>query len=481
MLPKLLCFCDSPTTTTGFSRVAQNLLRRCPLPKEQIHVWGIGFNGMRYDESPWKVFPAGSPWNSPKALSHFLEHLHRGGYTHLWMMQDLFQLSQAEFPLALRQACGWGKGEDGRWKLEDGRKQIHTTLYFPVDADWMPSAWTEILGAVDAAVAYTEFGKVVTESALARRRSEAGRSKMEDGGRDPSSILHPPSSPLIRILPHGVDTALYHPLDVDRAELRRKLWTFDGEPWVQPGDFLMLNVNTNQRRKDITRSLEILAGLVALDIPAKLVLHMAESSDGRASIEATAEQLGLTFGKEYIHHGDMFKTAYAGLMPERELVRLYHAADLLLTTTLGEGWGLSITEALASGCPVAMPLHTGCQEIYSRLMGWLAVGDPEDWFVPLRADEFCPVLDADNSLRRPRVNLDSAVQAIAHSVAPLLKRPRHPLPRRVREWLDWDRIAKEMWSVALPKQEKHEDGRSKMEDGKGRDPSSILHPPSSTQ
>jgi glycosyltransferase involved in cell wall biosynthesis len=38
-------------------------------------------------------------------------------------------------------------------------------------------------------------------------------------------------------------------------------------------------------------------------------------------------------------------------------------ADLLITTTTGEGWGLSITEAMASKLPVVAPNHTACREI----------------------------------------------------------------------------------------------------------------------
>ena len=38
--------------------------------------------------------------------------------------------------------------------------------------------------------------------------------------------------------------------------------------------------------------------------------------------------------------------------------RLYNTGDMFLTTHLGEGWGLSITEALAAGTPVVSPNNT---------------------------------------------------------------------------------------------------------------------------
>jgi glycosyltransferase involved in cell wall biosynthesis len=38
-----------------------------------------------------------------------------------------------------------------------------------------------------------------------------------------------------------------------------------------------------------------------------------------------------------------------------------------LSTSLGEGWGLGVTEALAAGLPVAVPRHTSCLEIQNGL------------------------------------------------------------------------------------------------------------------
>jgi glycosyltransferase involved in cell wall biosynthesis len=46
-----------------------------------------------------------------------------------------------------------------------------------------------------------------------------------------------------------------------------------------------------------------------------------------------------------------------------EVNEIYNASDLYVTTTLGEGWGLGITEAMATRLPVIIPNTTSMTEI----------------------------------------------------------------------------------------------------------------------
>ena len=45
------------------------------------------------------------------------------------------------------------------------------------------------------------------------------------------------------------------------------------------------------------------------------------------------------------------------------LNNIYNASDVYLTTTLGEGWGLTLTEAMATKTPIICPLSTSFIEI----------------------------------------------------------------------------------------------------------------------
>ena len=93
----------------------------------------------------WKRCCRRAPTGRRRAkLELFLAQLSTGGYTHLWMMQDTFLLSTGNFPERLREVCR--------------KKNIHSTLYFPVDAPLDP-AWTDIIAAVDCPIAYTAYGE----------------------------------------------------------------------------------------------------------------------------------------------------------------------------------------------------------------------------------------------------------------------------------------------------------------------------------
>ena len=90
-------------------------------------------------------------------------------------------------------------------------------------------------------------------------------------------------------------------------------------------------------------------------------------------------------------------------MEDDALVGLYNAADLYLTTSLGEGWGLGVTEAMSCHTPVAMPKHTSLDEI-----GYDAGGSAGPIWLPQETGYVC---GADTRLRH-RVGLQGAIQRI---------------------------------------------------------------------
>lgn len=402
---KILALCDSPTMTTGFARVAQNLFRRWHAAGATIDVWGIGFAGWGYKEHPYvNVFlpaGAGGKWCDPLNLTLFIQQLNIGGYTHVWIMQDTFLLSPNGFPKALRKMCK--------------ERNVHSVLYFPVDAPLEPK-WTEIISSVKTPVAYTEYGKTMSMAAQEAAEFYHGRK--------------------IEVIPHGVDATIYQPKSAtDRAYLRDHFWN---EKWLTPDDFLLVNVNMNQRRKDVARSLEILSLLIRRGVPAKLLMHMPESSVGGLKLEAAGAQLGLRLDVDWSHHDKCFRGSQSQY-GEAKLVELYNIADCYLTTTLGEGWGLGITEALACGLPVAVPRHTACEEIAEGLKA-RGMGDR---VIPMMTEKHALFLEDDNTRWRQRTDVEDAANQIAQYYDSGKWRERPELNAEVREWLSWDRVAAE--------------------------------------
>lgn len=403
---KILALCDSPVCGTGFGRVAKNILSwwtqwgKDPAPVGDpikgltVDCWAIHFDGWHYDRVPFKLLPGGgNDWGSAGRLSQFLNVLAQGDYTHVWMMMDPDALSVHGFPKKLREVCQ--------------HYGIKVMLYYPVDAP-LEREWLDILQAVDVAVTYTEYGVHQTRAAL-------GQS------------LYP-----VHILPHGVDE-VFTPLTVEeRAQARNielrlppalgftagKAGQEETIQFCNENTFLMLNVNKNEWRKDPLRSLEILFGLRVAGVPAKLILRMDPTSAmGGVQLDMAAAQLGLAYGVDYCHIGPV---------PDEGLRALYGAADLYLTTSLGEGWGLGVTEALACHCPVAMAAHTSLREIGEAAVAGetsnfklqhpekfqesTSKGGPVIW-LPMESGR---VMGNDTRIRH-RVDLNGAVDVIAEA------------------------------------------------------------------
>jgi glycosyltransferase involved in cell wall biosynthesis len=404
---KILALCDSPavranpvrgSATTGFARVANNLFTEWTKLGAEIDIWALHFDGWGYDSVPWKLFPGGSVrWNDLKNLSNFLKLMDTGGYTHVFLLSDADALCVGDFPQQLRRIAL--------------RANIRTMLYFPVDAALEPE-WTEIISAVDVAVTYTEWGAAEAMKAIEHSPGVASRTK-------------------IHVLPHGVEEHFKPFSGEDREAMRRDL-VVGQRPFASASDFLMLNVNKNEWRKDPLRSLEILALLKQVKVPAKLIMRMAPASVmGGVYLSRAAGQLGLVEGRDWM---------CLDAVEEKDLPMLYNIADLYLTTTLGEGWGLGITEAYACGVRVALPDWGACREIAGK------VNPDATVFLPLEKGSVC---GNDTRLRR-RVDLAGAVgniQSVVPLTLPDAAANRWMFSDTAKNWLSWPRIAGEMFKL----------------------------------
>ena len=57
-------------------------------------------------------------------------------------------------------------------------------------------------------------------------------------------------------------------------------------------------------------------------------------------------------------------------LPTDELVALYHSAHGFVMPHLGEGWGLTLCEAMATGCPSISVAETGCRDFFDEKVGY---------------------------------------------------------------------------------------------------------------
>ena len=409
---KLLVLGDSPTGETGFVRVLKNLLKRWHKaqnpkgPFEFVDWWGIGYSGDPcLAQRLYNIYPAGGyEWMQEKNLSRFITRVKNGGYSHVFILQDHFQLSQ-DFASALMdvaQVAG-----------------THVTFYTPVDAPVEPQ-WVGMVKAADVAVTYTEYARKELLKAGVKRE--------------------------IAIVPHGTEFDVYKPLPAEEHD-KNRLQIFGD--WVTPDDTVMINVATNQRRKGLYSTFQVQRQMLDDGFPTKLLMHMPmEAPQEMTHLDLVAKQFGLKRGIHYKDTGDHF-TGKKKRLTEAELNCLYNAADVLISTSLGEGWGLPLLESYAAGAPlVAMPDNTACAEIYHKIGLLSGAGATGGKMVLLPQSKTGVVSMLDNSRVRFPVDVPGAAKAIMGCLP--LNRKREAPNAAVKEWLDWDRISSEFLKLMLP-------------------------------
>jgi glycosyltransferase involved in cell wall biosynthesis len=115
--------------------------------------------------------------------------------------------------------------------------------------------------------------------------------------------------------------------------------------------FIIGNVNRNQPRKRLDLSIRYFAKWVEQNKveDAYLFLHVAPTGDQGYDVSQLAEYYGISnkliIVEPSIGHG----------VSEEALASAYQIFDLMITTTQGEGWGLTTMEGMASGVPQIVP------------------------------------------------------------------------------------------------------------------------------
>jgi glycosyltransferase involved in cell wall biosynthesis len=221
-------------------------------------------------------------------------------------------------------------------KQRNNQKNFKSIFYFPVDCKLVDKL-TEGLEFFDCLVTYTEFG-----------RNEVLRFK-------------PELKTKIKVIPHGNNPKDFYPIPKNEINSFRK--EYFGE---NANKFIIGNVNRNQPRKDLPTT--IFAFIDAKNRWKKeckgaepfLYLHCHPKDPMGWDLRGLFLQTDLIEGKDY----QLLDTETANNGASVEILnKIYNSLDLFVTTTLGEGWGLSITEAMATKTPILCPNTTSFIEI----------------------------------------------------------------------------------------------------------------------
>jgi glycosyltransferase involved in cell wall biosynthesis len=163
-------------------------------------------------------------------------------------------------------------------------------------------------------------------------------------------------------VPHTVDTGIFRP-PRDREALRRKFGVADR--WVVG----ISAANNDGFRKNFPGQFEAFARFRRSHPESLLLVHSLVSAPQGLNLITMAERIGIT---DAVRFSDQY-AKLAGLIGPAELAEWYGACDLVSNCGLGEGFGLAVLEAQASGTPVAVTDCSAMTELCGS--GWKVRGE----------------------------------------------------------------------------------------------------------
>ncbi len=251
----------------------------------------------------------------------FLQLLFQNNFDLLFCLQDVEIMNQIAKDLVIV------KNE----KRKQNKPSFKSLIYFPIDSIPRKSD-LEVLSFFDEVVTYTQYGKEVLSSYLSKQKSSK-----------------------IKVIPHGINTSEFYPFTPEE-KLKAK------EKYFGSRDvFVIGSINRNSPRKDIASLIIGFSKFKHNKQPnAILYLHCNPTDSAGINVKILCERLQLEYGVDVVIPKDYNENKGYDVQVLNEI---YNSFDVFMTTTTSEGWGLSITEAMATKTLVVCPKHTSLTEI----------------------------------------------------------------------------------------------------------------------
>jgi glycosyltransferase involved in cell wall biosynthesis len=236
----------------------------------------------------------------------------------------------------------------------DVMSHVRWCPWLPIDHDPVPPPVLRAVKGAYQAIAYSQFGQ----------------DRLKRAGIDAAYV------------PHGVETKIMRPLP--RAEALAKVQFPEA---LAEHDFLAVMVAANKgtpSRKCFPQVLRAWKAFVEDGHPNALLYmhtHAGEQFQG-VNLEELLGQLGIS------QRNVLFADPYWNILgyPDEYMANLYSAADVLVSPSMGEGFGLPILEAQACGCPVIVGDWTSMPEL--TFAGWKLQGEP--YYTPQASWQYIP-------------------------------------------------------------------------------------------
>lgn len=249
----------------------------------------------------------------------FLKMLQSKNYDLVWIMNDLPLITPMGPLLDMIQ----------KNRVKAGIPKFKLVVYTPIDSPPAPSwfAWSNAL--YDELVTYTSYAY---------------------------NEIRPYFHGQLSVIGHGFDKHHFYPSREHQKKYREK--------YNLPTDkFVFGTANKNHGRKDIGGTLLAYREFKKLrkDSNTCLYLHTHFQDPTGIKIHDLCERIGLKPNEDYyLPVEPKYSNAEYTLSDMNEM---YNCMDAFVTTTMAEGWGLTITEAMCVGLPIVCGLHTSIKEI----------------------------------------------------------------------------------------------------------------------
>jgi glycosyltransferase involved in cell wall biosynthesis len=392
--------------------VAKNLLKALQATgKYHFDIIGINHGGQPYshEEFPYDIYPAVNALAQDEAHRDvyarqiLVDMAATGRYDIVFILQDHFIIQTLiEALLTVKE------------KMPAGRK-FTTVYYTPIDGKIKKEWVTDVIAKMDQSILYNEYG---------RKQCVEHAPDLKDD---------------LQVIFHGVDKKTFYPLSKEETEL------FKGRYFVRHKDkYIVLNVNRNQPRKDLHRTFAAFS-LFHKKHPNTFLFILAQMNDVGGNLLEVASQYGLEYDVDWACPSPGAYGANQGY-PVEIVNKIYNASDMVVSSTLGEGWGLSSVEGMATKTPILFPRNTSLVEI---------IGENEErgWFCKSgeTINDFICLGGGDNNILRPVVDIVDMAEKMEYIYT-------HPdeaqakVERAFNEVWTWDQIG-EQWKVVFEKAE----------------------------
>ena len=319
MKKKKILWIGDAVTQTGFARVTHNICER--LNEEfELHVLGLNYLGDPHPH-PLKIYPAvlGGDAYGLGRVKQMVEGMKPDAVVILndpWCVRDYLKFIPENVPVI---------------------------AYMPVDAPNQNAG--RDLNSLARAIMYTEFGRTELQRGGFQGRSE--------------------------VIPHGVDLSVYTPFPKVEARGRMRFVGKNLTPKELDDLFIVGCVNRNTQRKRLDLTIMYWSQWwfdAGQPDNAILYLHCSNRDSGIDVLDM-AKYFGI---QKNFCITDPNMNAY-NCVAQQDMRIIYSMFDVLLSTAMGEGWGLTTHEAMACGVAPVVPE-------YSALAEW---GEGAMTFVPV--------------------------------------------------------------------------------------------------